>query len=49
MIIQKLHNNWRMRQVPEKNFLPAKVPGSVYNDLLLNGKSDLEGKFTIGC
>jgi beta-mannosidase len=40
MIIQKLYNNWRMRQVPEKSFLPAKVPGSVYNDLLLNGKME---------
>jgi beta-mannosidase len=40
MIIQKLNDNWKMRKVFEKSFLPAKVPGSVYNDLLLNNKME---------
>lgn len=40
MIIQKLHANWRMRRLAEKTFLPAKVPGSVYSDLLLNNKME---------
>jgi beta-mannosidase len=40
MIVQKLHSNWKMKDVSEKTFLPAKVPGSVYNDLLLNKKTE---------
>ncbi|MDR3166569.1 MAG: glycoside hydrolase family 2 protein [Treponema sp.] len=40
MIVQKLHNNWKMKDVSEKTFLPAKVPGSVYNDLLFNKKME---------
>ena len=44
MLVQKLHSNWKMRKLPEsteeKGWLPAKVPGSVYNDLLLNKKMD---------
>jgi beta-mannosidase len=36
MIVQKLHNNWKMRKTSDKTFFPAKVPGSVYNDLLIN-------------
>jgi beta-mannosidase len=40
MILQKLHDNWNMRNVSEKTFLPAKVPGSVYNDLLINKKME---------
>ncbi|MDR2897686.1 MAG: glycoside hydrolase family 2 protein, partial [Spirochaetaceae bacterium] len=36
MILQKLHENWQMRNVSEKTFFPAIVPGSVYNDLLSN-------------
>ena len=59
MLIQKLHDNWKMRLLPGNSaakgrplakqgqnslpaggWLPAKVPGSVYNDLLLNKKMD---------
>ena len=44
MNVQKLHNNWKMKKsmasAPETEFLPAKVPGSVYNDLILNNKMD---------
>ena len=40
MIIQKLHDGWKMRTLRNKtadgSYLPAKVPGSVYNDLLIN-------------
>jgi beta-mannosidase len=36
MLIQKLHDNWKMRKFPGSRFFPAKVPGSVYNDLLAN-------------
>jgi len=36
MLVQKLHDNWKMRQLPGSRFFPAKVPGSVYNDLLVN-------------
>jgi len=36
MLIQKLNDNWKMRKLPGGSFLPAKVPGSVYNDLLQN-------------
>jgi beta-mannosidase len=36
MLIQKLHDNWKMRKLPGGSFFTAKVPGSVYNDLLLN-------------
>jgi len=36
MLIQKLHDNWKMRKLPGGGFFPAKVPGSVYSDLLLN-------------
>jgi beta-mannosidase len=42
MNVQKLHENWKLkRNTPsalETEFLPAKVPGSVYNDLILNNK-----------
>jgi beta-mannosidase len=44
MIVQKLHNNWKMRrltigkQMDTSPYLPAKVPGSVYSDLLANNK-----------
>ncbi|MDR0452201.1 MAG: glycoside hydrolase family 2 protein, partial [Treponema sp.] len=43
MIIQKLHSNWKMRVIApagRKNtgWLDAKVPGSVYNDLLAGKK-----------
>ncbi|MCL2243813.1 MAG: glycoside hydrolase family 2 protein [Treponema sp.] len=36
MLVQKLHNNWKMRKFTENVSLPAMVPGSVYNDLLVN-------------
>jgi beta-mannosidase len=40
MIIQKLHSDWKMRGAGQKSEsrLPAKVPGSVYGDLLANKK-----------
>lgn len=37
MIITQLHDNWKMRKIGSDEFQPAIVPGSVYNDLLLNG------------
>jgi beta-mannosidase len=40
MITQKLHDNWKMRNLVEKKFIPAEVPGSVYADLLRNGKME---------
>jgi beta-mannosidase len=40
MIIQKLHKDWRMRQIGDSELLPAKVPGSVYSDLLDNKKME---------
>jgi len=40
MHIQKIHSNWKMKNLKEKEWLPARVPGSVYNDLLLNKKMD---------
>jgi len=36
MLIQKLHDNWKMRKLNSGSLLPAVVPGSVYNDLLKN-------------
>ena len=40
MIIQKIHDNWKMRNVKDRQWLPASVPGSVYNDLLKNKKME---------
>ncbi|GHV70924.1 beta-mannosidase [Spirochaetia bacterium] len=40
MTVQKLHDNWKMKTVAEKSFLPARVPGSVYGDLLANKKME---------
>ncbi|MDR3146230.1 MAG: hypothetical protein LBU21_08125, partial [Treponema sp.] len=40
MIVQKLHSNWNMKNCSEKEWLPAKVPGSVYSDLLNNKKME---------
>jgi beta-mannosidase len=40
VIIKKLHDNWKMKSFGGKTFLPAKVPGSVYADLLANGKME---------
>ena len=37
---QFLHENWEMRQIGNDEFLPAAVPGSVYGDLLSNGKME---------
>ena len=37
---QFLHENWEMRQVGKDAFLAATVPGSVYGDLLANGKME---------
>jgi len=36
MVLLKLHDNWKMRKLPGGPYMPAKVPGSVYNDLLIN-------------
>ena len=36
MVTLKLHDNWKMRKLPGGAYIPAKVPGSVYNDLLLD-------------
>lgn len=35
-----LNEFWQMRIVGEQDFISAKVPGSVYNDLLLNNKME---------
>ncbi|MDR0290107.1 MAG: glycoside hydrolase family 2 protein, partial [Treponema sp.] len=40
MLIQKLHDNWKMRKLNGREWLPAKVPGSVYSDFLLNGQME---------
>ncbi len=40
MIIQKLHNNWKMSVAGRADYIPASVPGSVYNDLLANGRME---------
>ncbi|MBR6322764.1 MAG: glycoside hydrolase family 2 protein, partial [Lachnospiraceae bacterium] len=40
MIRQQLHENWQMRDTAEDVWIPASVPGSVYNDYLQNGKMD---------
>lgn len=40
MIIQKLHENWKMCIAGTGDYLPASVPGSVYNDLLANGRME---------
>ncbi len=32
-----LNGNWRMRRVNDENWLEARVPGTVYTDLLRNG------------
>jgi beta-mannosidase len=42
MIVQKLHSNWKMKKAAgdPSDFLPAKVPGSVYSDLLANKKME---------
>jgi beta-mannosidase len=40
MIIQSLHKNWKMRKISDKDYIPAKVPGSVYSDLLAAKKME---------
>lgn len=40
MLVTLLDKNWRMRRTDWEETLPASVPGSVYNDLLLNGKME---------
>ncbi|MDR0759526.1 MAG: glycoside hydrolase family 2 protein [Treponema sp.] len=40
MIVQKLHENWNLRRAGDREDIPAKVPGSVYHDLLLNKKME---------
>ncbi|MDR1288655.1 MAG: glycoside hydrolase family 2 protein [Treponema sp.] len=40
MITQPLHDNWKMRKIPDREYLPAKVPGSVYSDLLANDRME---------
>ena len=41
---QELEQGWRMRCVSEENWQEAKVPGSVYTDLLKHGRPILEGQ-----
>ncbi|MDR2746396.1 MAG: glycoside hydrolase family 2 protein [Treponema sp.] len=38
MTVQKLHGNWKLKTA--KEILPARVPGSVYSDLLANKKME---------
>ena len=40
MLIQKLHDNWKMRKLPGGKYLNARVPGSVYSDLLRNSQME---------
>ena len=40
MITVEIHSGWQMRQAGWEEFLPASVPGSVYHDLMQNGKMD---------
>lgn len=40
MIVRKLHDNWKMCVAGSGEYIPARVPGSVYNDLLENGRME---------
>ncbi len=40
MVTVNLCENWRMRRVGTEEFLPGSVPGSVYYDLLRNGRME---------
>ncbi|MCQ2509045.1 MAG: glycoside hydrolase family 2 protein [Lachnospiraceae bacterium] len=40
MMIQKLNTNWRIRQSGTEEWLPAQVPGGVYEDFLAAGKME---------
>ena len=35
-----LHENWRMKDTAWTEFVPAKVPGDLYSDLLAAGKME---------
>ena len=40
MIERMLHDNWTMHRIGEKEWIPAVVPGSVYGDLLREGRME---------
>lgn len=40
MMIHKLHENWKMCIAGTEDYIPAAVPGSVYQDLLANGRME---------
>ncbi|HJA30385.1 MAG TPA: glycoside hydrolase family 2 protein [Candidatus Eisenbergiella pullicola] len=40
MIAIELHDGWKMRMIGTADYIPAKVPGSVYHDLLRHGKME---------
>lgn len=40
MMIHKLHENWKMCIAGTEDYIPATVPGSVYHDLLANGRME---------
>lgn len=40
MEVQKLHQGWRLQIVGQEEWIPAQVPGSVYLDLLREGKME---------
>lgn len=40
MIQKQIATGWQMRQAGESGWIPAKVPGTVYTDLLENGKME---------
>ena len=40
MRVMKLTDNWKMQMTGDREWIPALVPGSVYNDLLRNGKME---------
>jgi beta-mannosidase len=40
MLIEKLNDGWKMRDLGDEEFINASVPGSVYSDLLNNHKME---------
>ena len=40
MMIHKLHENWKMCIAGTEDYIPATVPGSVYHDLMANGRME---------
>ena len=40
MNTMKLHSGWRMKQAEAAEWIPAKVPGTVYADYLAAGKME---------